>query len=78
MTAARSAGGAVNELPERQRFAVTLKYVGDLDHHGVAAQFHVRHSIAFGVGLSMFHSLVSHTFPVLPPSGATGSGVAPE
>jgi RNA polymerase sigma factor (sigma-70 family) len=28
---------AVNELPERQRFAVTLKYVGDLDHHGVAA-----------------------------------------
>ncbi|WP_232828377.1 RNA polymerase sigma factor [Kribbella monticola] len=28
---------AVNELPERQRLAVTLKYVGDLDHHGVAA-----------------------------------------
>lgn len=28
---------AVNELPERQRIAVTLKYVGDLDHHGVAA-----------------------------------------
>jgi DNA-directed RNA polymerase specialized sigma24 family protein len=28
---------AVNELPERQRFAITLKYVGDLDHHGVAA-----------------------------------------
>ncbi|HEY0471297.1 MAG TPA: sigma-70 family RNA polymerase sigma factor [Kribbella sp.] len=28
---------AVNELPERQRFAVTLKYVGDLDHHAVAA-----------------------------------------
>ncbi|WP_344211048.1 sigma-70 family RNA polymerase sigma factor [Kribbella sancticallisti] len=28
---------AVNALPERQRFAVTLKYVGDLDHHGVAA-----------------------------------------
>jgi RNA polymerase sigma factor (sigma-70 family) len=28
---------AVNALPERQRFAVTLKYVGDLDHHAVAA-----------------------------------------
>ncbi|TWD80764.1 RNA polymerase sigma factor (sigma-70 family) [Kribbella amoyensis] len=28
---------AVNALPERQRVAVTLKYVGDLDHHGVAA-----------------------------------------
>jgi RNA polymerase sigma factor (sigma-70 family) len=28
---------AVKELPERQRVAVTLKYVGDLDHHGVAA-----------------------------------------
>lgn len=28
---------AVNDLPERQRFAITLKYVGDLDHHGVAA-----------------------------------------
>lgn len=28
---------AVNELPQRQRLAVTLKYVGDLDHHGVAA-----------------------------------------
>jgi RNA polymerase sigma factor (sigma-70 family) len=29
--------GAVQNLPERQRVAVTLKYVGDLDHHGVAA-----------------------------------------
>jgi RNA polymerase sigma factor (sigma-70 family) len=28
---------AVKELPDRQRVAVTLKYVGDLDHHGVAA-----------------------------------------
>jgi RNA polymerase sigma factor (sigma-70 family) len=28
---------AVQGLPERQRVAVTLKYVGDLDHHGVAA-----------------------------------------
>lgn len=28
---------AVNALPERQRVAVTLKYVGDLDHHAVAA-----------------------------------------
>jgi RNA polymerase sigma factor (sigma-70 family) len=28
---------AVADLPERQRVAVTLKYVGDLDHHGVAA-----------------------------------------
>ena len=28
---------AVNALPERQRFAITLKYIGDLDHHGVAA-----------------------------------------
>lgn len=28
---------AVSALPERQRFAVTLKYVGDLDHHAVAA-----------------------------------------
>jgi RNA polymerase sigma factor (sigma-70 family) len=27
----------VADLPERQRVAVTLKYVGDLDHHGVAA-----------------------------------------
>jgi RNA polymerase sigma factor (sigma-70 family) len=28
---------AVADLPERQRVAVALKYVGDLDHHGVAA-----------------------------------------
>lgn len=28
---------AVAQLPERQRVAVTLKYVGDLDHHAVAA-----------------------------------------
>ena len=28
---------AVAALPERQRIAVTLKYVGDLDHRGVAA-----------------------------------------
>jgi RNA polymerase sigma factor (sigma-70 family) len=28
---------AVAALPERQRVAVTLKYVGDLDHHAVAA-----------------------------------------
>ena len=28
---------AVARLPERQRVAVTLKYVGDLDHHAVAA-----------------------------------------
>jgi RNA polymerase sigma factor (sigma-70 family) len=28
---------AVARLPHRQRVAVTLKYVGDLDHHAVAA-----------------------------------------